>query len=180
MESLRHGDLPLWCMQWQAYGNLSLTDVRNSIILVFPKNNPRGVGGEGEPPATAAARRGEERRGKERKGFGELLQHRPRQRIPGRIGGARHLKGIFWNLSSLDLSNPIEKTSNKFENKQKKGRIMIQPLFFRSFRVVSDFFLRRFEKQIEQNENNRKKIEQIRTDNTKTKGRIMIQPFLFG
>ena len=56
---------------------------------------------------------------------------------------------------------------------------MIQPLFFRSFRVVSDFFLRRFEKQIEQNENNRKKIEQIRTDNTKTKGRIMIQPFLF-
>ena len=56
---------------------------------------------------------------------------------------------------------------------------MIQPLFFRSFRVVCDFFLRRFEKQIEQNENNRKKIEQIRRDNTKTKGRIMIQPFLF-
>ena len=56
---------------------------------------------------------------------------------------------------------------------------MIQPLFFRSFRVVSDFFLRRFEKQIEQNENKRKKIKQIRTDNTKTKGRIMIQPFLF-
>ena len=56
---------------------------------------------------------------------------------------------------------------------------MIQPLFFRSFRVVSDFVLRRFEKQIEQNENNRKKIEQIRTNNTKTKGRIMIQPFLF-
>ena len=67
----------------------------SEIILALSKNNPRGVGGEGEPPAAAAARRGEERRGKERKGFGELLQHRPRQRIPGRIGGARHLKGIF-------------------------------------------------------------------------------------